>query len=349
MNISRRLVRSLVMSLLGGLAFIALPAAAQDPLPSWNDTGPKKAIIAFVARVTKPGTPDFVPVTQRIATFDNDGTLWAEQPIYFQFEFAIDRIKLLSAGHPEWKTQEPFASLMEGDIPRALARGEQDIMDAIAATHAGMTTEAFDRIARDWVRTKRDARFKRPYISLVYQPMIELLNYLRANGFKTFIVSGGGVDFIRAFAEEAYGIPPDQVVGSSGRLKYQMRGDVPELLKLPAVDFINDKDGKVVGNPEVHRAPAHRGFRQLRRRPADARVDCRRQGSAPGSAGAPHRRDARMGLRSRLAHRHARQGTGHGRGEEVDRRQHEGRLERDIPEAVVADPVMASSGARERE
>jgi len=197
--------------------------------------------------VTKPGTPDFVPVNQRIATFDNDGTLWAEQPVYFQFEFAIDRIKLLSAGHPEWKTQEPFASLMEGDIPRALARGEQDVVDAISATHAGMTTEAFDRIARDWIRTKRDARFKRTYISLVYQPMIELLDYLRANGFKTFIVSGGGAEFIRAFAEEAYGIPPDQVVGSSGRLKYQMRGDVPELLKLPAVDFINDKDGKVVG------------------------------------------------------------------------------------------------------
>jgi len=229
------------------LGFIALPAAAQDPLPSWNDTGPKRAIIAFVTKVTKPGTPDFVPVSHRIATFDNDGTLWAEPPIYFQFEFAIDRIKLLSAAHPEWKTQEPFASLLEGDMQRALARGEQDIMDAIGATHAGMTTESFERIAREWIRTKRDARFKRPYISLVYQPMIELLNYMRSNGFKTFIVSGGGVEFIRAFAEEAYGIPPDQVVGSSGRLKYQMRGDVPELLKLPAVDFVNDKDGKVVG------------------------------------------------------------------------------------------------------
>ena len=188
-----------------------------------------------------------MPPNQRIATFDNDGTLWAEQPMYFQFEFAIDRIKLLSAGHPEWKTQEPFASLLEGDMQRALARGEQDVMDAIAATHAGMTTESFERIAREWIRTKRDARFKRPYISLVYQPMLELLDYLRANGFKTFIVTGGGIEFVRAFAEDAYGIPPDQVVGSSGRLKYQMRGDVPELLKLPAVDFINDKDGKVVG------------------------------------------------------------------------------------------------------
>jgi phosphoglycolate phosphatase-like HAD superfamily hydrolase len=239
--------RALLAGVIAVLTFVALPAAAQDPLPSWNDTGPKKAIIAFVARVTKAGSPDFVPPSQRIATFDNDGTLWAEQPIYFQFEFAIDRIKLQAAAHPEWKTQEPFASLIEGDMQRALARGEQDVMDAITTTHAGMTTESFERIAREWVRTKRDARFKRPYITMVYQPMVELLNYMRANGFKTFIVSGGGVEFIRAFAEEAYGIPPDQVVGSSGRLKYQMRGDVPELLKLPAVDFVNDKDGKVVG------------------------------------------------------------------------------------------------------
>ena len=247
MNTSRRFATSLALVILGSSSLVALPAAAQDPLPSWNDTGPKQAIIAFVARVTNPGTPDFVPVTHRIVTFDSDGTLWPEQPLYFQFEFAIDRIKLLSAGHPEWKTQEPFASLLDGDIQRALARGEQDVIDAITATHAGMTTEAFERIAREWIRTKRDARFKRPYISLVYQPMIELLNYLRANGFKTFIVSGGGVEFIRTFAEDAYGIPPDQVVGSSGRLKYQMRGDVPELLKMPAVDFVNDKDGKVVG------------------------------------------------------------------------------------------------------
>ena len=229
------------------LMLAALPAAAQDPLPSWNDTGPKKAILAFVAKVTKQGTPDFVPPTQRIATFDNDGTLWIEQPMYVQFEFMVDRVKLQAAAHPEWKTEEPFASLIEGDFKRALARGEQDIVAAMSATHAGMSTESFERIAREWIRTKRDARFKRPYITLVYQPMLELLNYLRANGFKTFIVSGGGVEFMRAFAEDAYGIPPDQVVGSSGKLKYQMRGDVPEILKLPAVDFVDDKDGKVIG------------------------------------------------------------------------------------------------------
>jgi phosphoglycolate phosphatase-like HAD superfamily hydrolase len=226
-------------------------AAAQDPLPSWNDGASKRAIVAFVAQVTKAGTPDFVPVPQRIATFDNDGTLWVEQPIYTQFAFAFDRVKLLSAGHPEWKTTEPFASLLDGDIERALAGGEEALVQVLAATHAGMTTESYDRIAREWLRTKRDARYKREYSKLVYQPMLELLNYLRANGFKTVIVSGGGVEFIRAYAEEAYGIPPEQVIGSSGRLKYQMRGDVPELLKLPAVDVVNDKDGKVVSIQKV--------------------------------------------------------------------------------------------------
>ena len=226
-------------------------AAAQDPLPSWNDGASKRAIVAFVARVTKAGTPDFVPVPQRIATFDNDGTLWIEQPIYTQFAFAIDRVKLLSAGHPEWKDTEPFASLIDGDVERALAGGEEALMQVLAATHAGMTTESYDRIARDWLKTKRDARFKREYSKLVYQPMLELLNYLRANGFKPFIVSGGGVEFMRAYAEEAYGIPPEQVIGSSGRLKYQMRGDVPELLKLPAVDVVNDKDGKVVSIQKI--------------------------------------------------------------------------------------------------
>ena len=226
-------------------------AAAQDPLPSWNDGASKKAIVAFVAQVTKAGTPDFVPAPQRIATFDNDGTLWVEQPIYTQFAFAIDRVKLLSAGHPEWKGKEPFASLIDGNVEAALAGGEEALVQVLAATHAGMTTEAYERVARDWLKTKRDARFKREYSKLVYQPMLELMNYLRANGFKTFIVSGGGVEFIRAYAEDAYGIPPEQVIGSSGRLKYQMRGDVPELLKLPAVDVVNDKDGKVVSIQKV--------------------------------------------------------------------------------------------------
>jgi len=230
---------------------VAAPqAAAQDPLPSWNDGASKRAIVAFVARVTSAG-PDFVPAPQRIATFDNDGTLWVEQPIYTQFEFAFDRVKLLAAAHPEWKDTEPFASIIDGNAERALAGGEEALLQVLAATHAGMTTDSYERIAREWIRTKRDARFKRPYATLVYQPMLELLNYLRANGFKTFIVSGGGVEFLRAYAEEAYGIPPEQVIGSSGRLKYQMRGDVPELLKLPAVDVVNDKDGKVVSIQKI--------------------------------------------------------------------------------------------------
>jgi phosphoglycolate phosphatase-like HAD superfamily hydrolase len=229
----------------------AMPAAAQDPLPSWNNGASKQAIVAFVGRVTKAGTPDFVPEPQRIATFDNDGTLWIEQPIYTQFEFAIDRVKLQAAAHPEWKNTEPFASLLDGNVGQALANGEDSLVQVLAATHAGMTTESFERIAREWLKTKRDARFKRPYSTLVYQPMLELLNYLRANGFKTFIVSGGGVEFMRAYAEEAYGIPPEQVIGSSGRLKYQLRGDVPELLKLPAVDVVNDKEGKVLSIQKV--------------------------------------------------------------------------------------------------
>jgi phosphoglycolate phosphatase-like HAD superfamily hydrolase len=235
-------------------AYAVLSGAAvaqSDPLRSWNEGATKKSIVDFVKATTTKGSPKYVPPAERIATFDNDGTLWAEQPIYFQFAFAFDRVKLLAAGHPEWKDQEPFASLIDGNIENALAGGEEALVQVIAATHAGMTTESFERIAREWIRTKRDARFKRPYATLVYQPMIELLNYLRANGFKTFIVSGGGVEFIRAFAEDAYGIPPEQVIGSSGRLKYQMRGDVPELLKLPAVDVVNDKDGKVVSIQKI--------------------------------------------------------------------------------------------------
>jgi len=249
--ISRTTARAVAAITLAWWFAAATPAAAQDPLPSWNDGASKQAVVAFVGRVTKPGTPDFVPAPQRIAAFDNDGTLWVEQPLYTQFEFAIDRVKLQAAAHPEWKNTEPFASLIEGDVGRALANGEESLQQVLAATHAGMNTDSYERIAREWIKTKRDARFKRPYSTLVYQPMLELLDYLRANGFKTFIVSGGGVEFIRAYAEEAYGIPPEQVIGSSGRMKYQMRGDVPELLKLPAVDVVNDRDGKVISIQKV--------------------------------------------------------------------------------------------------
>jgi phosphoglycolate phosphatase-like HAD superfamily hydrolase len=233
--------------LVGALAFTAVIARAADPLPSWNDTAPKKAIVAFVERVTKEGSPDFISVAERIATFDNDGTLWAEQPMYFQFLFAMDRIKALAPQHPEWKPKEPFKSVLAGDAKGLLASGEKGLLEIMARTHAGMTTAEFDQIAREWFKTARHPRFTRPYNEMVYQPMLELLAYLRANGFKTFVVSGGGVEFMRAFAPDAYRIPPDQIVGSMGKLKYEMQNGKPVLIKLPQVLFIDDKAGKPEG------------------------------------------------------------------------------------------------------
>jgi phosphoglycolate phosphatase-like HAD superfamily hydrolase len=234
-------------ALAAALAFTAVIARAADPLPSWNDTAPKKAIVTFVEKVTKEGSPDFVPPNDRIATFDNDGTLWAEQPIYFQFLFAMDRIKALAPQHPEWKTKEPFKSVLAGDAKGLLASGEKGLLEIMARTHAGMTTAEFEQIAHDWFKTARHPRFNRPYNEMVYQPMLELLAYVRANGFKTFIVSGGGVEFMRAFAPDAYGIPPDQIVGSMGKLKYEMQNGKPVLIKLPQVLFIDDKQGKPEG------------------------------------------------------------------------------------------------------
>jgi phosphoserine phosphatase len=175
---------------------------AQDPLPSWNDTAPTKAIVAFVERVTKEGSPDFVSPAERIATFDNDGTLWCEQPMYFQFFFALDRVKALAPQHPEWKDKEPFASLLKGDMKGALAGGEHAILEIVMAPHSGMTTAEFEKIVADWIATAKHPKFKRPYTECVYQPMLELLAYLRANGFKTFIVSGGGIEFMRPWTEE---------------------------------------------------------------------------------------------------------------------------------------------------
>ncbi len=220
---------------------------AQDPLPSWNDGATKKSIIDFVAKATTPGSPDFVPVAERIATFDNDGTLWCEQPMYTQLYFALDRVKALATQHPEWKDTEPFASLLKGDVKAALAGGEHSIVEIIGATHAGMTTVDFDKIVKDWMATAKNPKTGRPFTEMVYQPMLELLAYLRANEFKTFIVSGGGIEFMRPWTEKVYGVPPEQVVGSSGKLKYEMRDGEPVLLKLPAIDFIDDKDGKPIG------------------------------------------------------------------------------------------------------
>jgi hypothetical protein len=189
---------------------------AQDPLPSWNDTSPKKAIVAFVEKVTKEGSPDFIPPNERIATFDNDGTLWCEKPMPIQLFFALDRVKELAPQHPEWKDKEPFASLLKGDVKAAMAGGEHALLEIVMATHTGMTTGEFEKMVKDWIATAKHPTTKQPFTKMVYQPMIELLAYLRANGFKTFIVSGGGIEFMRPWTEGVYGIPPEQVVGSSG-------------------------------------------------------------------------------------------------------------------------------------
>ena len=221
--------------------------AATDPLPSWNDGAAKQSIVSFVERVTKPGGPDFVPVPERIATFDNDGTLWVEQPMYFQLAFALDRVKALAPQHPEWKDQEPFASLLRGDPKSALAGGEPAIVQIVMATHAGMTTEQFETIVSDWTATAKHPKSGRLYTEMVYQPMLEVLTYLRANGFKTFIVSGAGVEFMRPWGEKIYGIPPEQVIGSSIKTKFELRDGKPVLARLPEVNFIDDKAGKPVG------------------------------------------------------------------------------------------------------
>jgi hypothetical protein len=220
---------------------------AQDPLPSWNDTAPKKAIVAFVENVTKEGSPDFILPNERIATVDNDGTLWCEKPLPVQLFFTLDRVKALAPQHPEWKTKEPFASVLKGDLKGALAGGEHAILEMMEATHAGMTTVEFERIVTAWIATAKHPKYERPYTECVYQPMLELIAYLRANGFKTFIVSGGGIEFMRPWVEKVYGIPPEQVVGSSGKTKFEMRDGTAVLVKLPAINFIDDKDGKPIG------------------------------------------------------------------------------------------------------
>ena len=225
----------------------ASASASADALPSWNDGAAKRAIVAFVGRVAKEGGPDFVPVAERIATFDNDGTLWAEKPIPFQLMFAFDRVKAMAPQHAEWKTKEPFASLLNGDMAGVAASGERGVLEIDAATHTGMTTEEFTQTVQEWIATARHPQTKRLYTEMVYQPMLELLAYLRANGFKTFIVSGGGVEFMRPWAERIYGIPPEQVVGSSGKLKLDTRDGRPVLIKLAEIDLIDDKEGKPVG------------------------------------------------------------------------------------------------------
>jgi hypothetical protein len=230
--------------------------AQADPLPSWNDGATKSSITNFVARVTTQGGPDFVPPDQRIATFDNDGTLWIEQPMYVQFAFILDRVKAMAPQNPGWKTKQPFKAVLDGDMKALAASGEKGLVELMAVTHAGMTVDEFARIVTEWLATARHPRFKRAYTELVYQPMLEVLAYLRANGFKTYIVSGGGIEFMRPWTEKIYGIPPEQVVGSSIKTRFEMRDGQPRLFRLPQINFIDDKTGKPVGiNEHIGRRP----------------------------------------------------------------------------------------------
>jgi phosphoglycolate phosphatase-like HAD superfamily hydrolase len=225
----------------------AAAASAEVPLPSWNEGPSKQAILELVAAVKAEGSPDHVPPAERIAVFDNDGTLWVEQPMYTQLAFALQRLKDLAPEHPEWKEQQPFKAALEGDMAALGQAGVEGVVQILMATHGGTTSEEFERIAAAWLATARHPRFERPYTELVYQPMLELLAYLRANGFKTFIVSGGGVDFMRPWTERIYGIPPEQVVGSAIELKYEKRDGKPVLVREPEIAFIDDKAGKPVG------------------------------------------------------------------------------------------------------
>ena len=236
----------MAITLAAALALATL-AAADEPLPSWNQGQAKRAIVDFVQRVTTVGGADFVPVAERIAVFDNDGTLWVEKPMYAQLAFALDRIKALAPTHPEWKDKKPFKAALEGDLKTLAAGGEHALLELIMATHAGMTTDAFAKVVTDWMATARHPRFNRPYTDLVYQPMLELLTYLRANGFKTYIISGGGIEFMRPWTEKVYGIPPEQVVGSSIKIRFELSNGKPVLVRLPEINFIDDKAGKPVG------------------------------------------------------------------------------------------------------
>ena len=237
---------------IGWLVVLCLSSlsVAQQSLPSWNDGKTRQAIEAFVQRVTTPGSADFVPPAERIAVFDNDGTLWSEQPMYVQLAFALDRVKALAPEHPEWKEQAPFNAVLSGDLKALGAAGERGLMELILATHAGMTSDEFEKVVKDWIATAKHPVYQRPYTECVYQPMRELLEYLRAHEFKTYIVSGGGIEFMRPWSEAVYGIPPEQVIGTSIKLKYVLQDGRPVLVRLPEIDFIDDKAGKPVG---IHR------------------------------------------------------------------------------------------------
>ena len=237
-------------------------------------------------RSRQAGSPDFVPVPERIATFDNDGTLWCEQPLPVQLYFALDRVKALAPQHPEWKTKEPFASLLKGDLNTALAGGDHALLELIMATHAGMTTEEFEQIVKDWIATAKHPKTGKLFTEMVYQPMLELLAYLRANGFKNFIVSGGGIEFMRPWTEQVYGIPPEQVIGSSIKTKFEMRDGKPVLVRLPELNFNDDKARQARRHQPAHRPSAHRRLRQLAWRQRDVGIHAGRKRRTVHAVGA---------------------------------------------------------------
>jgi phosphoserine phosphatase len=251
-----RALRALAVATFALAAAEVAHAQAADPLPSWNDGAAKQSIVAFVVKVTNPRGADYVPPPERIAVFDNDGTLWAEQPIYFQLAFALDRVRALAPEHPEWRDRQPFKGVLENDMAAVLEGGEHALLELVMATHAGTTTDEFAATAREWIETAKHPQTGRRYVDMVYQPMLELLTYLRANGFKTFIVSGGGIEFMRPWVERVYGIPPEQVVGSSIVTKLEMRDGIPVLVREAEINFIDDKAGKPVGiNQHIGRRP----------------------------------------------------------------------------------------------
>jgi len=238
---SNRVLLLVVVVLITACSAFCQTPGTPDPLPSWNDTAPRKAILNFVSRATTAGNADYIPLDERIAVFDNDGTLWVEQPLYTQFQFVLARVMALAPQHSEWKNTQPFQAVLEHDSKALAASGEAGLMKLMAATHTGMTTDEFQKIVTDWIATARHPKLNRLYTECIYQPMLELLSYLRANGFKTYI------EFMRPWTEKVYGIPPEQVIGSAGKLKFEMRGDTPVLVKVPEIDLVDDKEGKPVG------------------------------------------------------------------------------------------------------
>ena len=252
----RAVLTGLLASAAATLVFKTTALAQGNPLPSWRDGKARQSILDFVASVTREGSPGFVPVPQRVATFDNDGTLWCEHPMYVQLAFALDQVKAMAPEHPEWKKKQPFKAVLDNDMRALAAAGERGLVELIMATHADMSTADFERVVTDWLSKARHPRFKRPYTECVYQPMLELMAYLRAIGFRTYIVSGGGIEFMRPWTERVYGIPPAQVVGSSIKTKFMLRRDIPILLRLPQINFVDDGPGKPVGiNAHIGQRP----------------------------------------------------------------------------------------------